>query len=235
MNNRIKDLNKKYLQDLLDSSDSLAEVLIKIGMSVHGNNYKELNYRIKLDNLSLENLSKNKTNKIKKRATKIAIEDVLVNKSTYSRQSLKLRLVSDGLLPYRCEICFNEGVWNKNPLTLQLDHKNGVNTDNRLENLRFLCPNCHSQTDTYTGKNSKRTKKEWRCVCCGISISKGAEKCHSCASKDKESLYKFQVSKEDLQNLINTKSLESIGRLFSVSGNAIKKRCIKYGISKQSI
>jgi hypothetical protein len=233
MTNTIKNLNKEYLQDLLNSSDSLADVLIKIGMSVHGNNYKELNYRIKLDNLSLENLSQNKNNQIKKRATKLAIEDVLVNKSTYSRRSLKLRLLSDGLLPYRCEICLNEGIWNKTPLTLQLDHKNGVNTDNRLENLRFLCPNCHSQTDTYTGKNSKRTRKEWQCICCGISISKGAKKCNPCSAKDKEVLYKFEVSKEELQNLINNNSMEAIGRIFNVSGSAIKKRCIKYGISKQ--
>lgn len=60
-----------------------------------------------------------------------------------------------GWLEEKCE-CGNKGFWRGKKLTLQLDHKNGVNNDNRLENLRFLCPNCHSQTDTFCGRNKKR-------------------------------------------------------------------------------
>jgi 5-methylcytosine-specific restriction endonuclease McrA len=60
--------------------------------------------------------------------------------------------VKENRLEYKCANC---GIkeWNNLPLSLQLDHINGVNNDHRLENLRFLCPNCHSQTDTYSGKN----------------------------------------------------------------------------------
>ena len=57
-----------------------------------------------------------------------------------------------------CANCGNIGEWNGQSLTLQIDHINGINNDNRKENLRWLCPNCHSQTSTYTGKN--KTKKE---------------------------------------------------------------------------
>ena len=49
--------------------------------------------------------------------------------------------------------CGNEGFWNGKKLVLQLEHKNGIHNDHRVENLCFLCPNCHSQTDTYSGKN----------------------------------------------------------------------------------
>jgi len=62
------------------------------------------------------------------------------------------------LLPYRCAKCGNEGEWLSHKLSLQLKHKNGTWNDNRLENLEFLCPNYHSQTEHYAGKN-KRIKE----------------------------------------------------------------------------
>lgn len=82
------------------------------------------------------------------------MEEILVENSTYlNRAKLKERLVRDNLLKYECSVCGNTGEWNNKFLSLQLDHINGINNDNRIENLRFLCPNCHSQTDTFSGKN----------------------------------------------------------------------------------
>ena len=65
-------------------------------------------------------------------------------------------ILRDKLLNYECVKCNNSGKWEGNVLALQLDHINGINNDNRLSNLRFLCPNCHSQTETFSGK--KRNK-----------------------------------------------------------------------------
>ena len=82
------------------------------------------------------------------------MEEILVENSSYTnRTRLKERLIKEKLLEYKCSICQNNGIWLNKELTLQLDHINGINNDNRIENLRFLCPNCHSQTDTYSGKN----------------------------------------------------------------------------------
>ena len=67
--------------------------------------------------------------------------------------SLK-RIIDDNLIEYKCQECGLKDSWNNKMLVLHLDHINGISNDHRLENLRFLCPNCHSQTDTYTDKNS---------------------------------------------------------------------------------
>jgi hypothetical protein len=80
-------------------------------------------------------------------------EDVFRLGSTIARHHVKRRIVRENLIPYICEECDLRGEWNGKVLVLQLDHRNGINNDNRLENLRFLCPNCHSQQLTYAAKN----------------------------------------------------------------------------------
>lgn len=75
---------------------------------------------------------------------------------SYGTNKLKKRLFKAGILKEECEECGIGNIYNDKPLVLHLDHKNGINNDHRLENLRILCPNCHSQTETYAGKNSKK-------------------------------------------------------------------------------
>ena len=75
-----------------------------------------------------------------------------------SRRSVKLRLLRAGMIENRCQEC-GLSEWRGQPLSIHIDHINGVRNDHRLENLRMLCPNCHSQTPTYGGRNVKRARK----------------------------------------------------------------------------
>ncbi|HKU67960.1 MAG TPA: HNH endonuclease signature motif containing protein [Candidatus Baltobacteraceae bacterium] len=90
---------------------------------------------------------------LRARARSLPIPVLLL--TTKSRAAVRRRLLNEGLLRNECSICgLNE--WLGNPIVMHIDHINGVNDDHRLENLRMLCPNCHSQTPTYGGRNAKR-------------------------------------------------------------------------------
>jgi len=93
-----------------------------------------------------------------KRKSLTPLKDVLVENSNYNRSRMKVRLVEEGILDYICDKCSNSGTWLGGELVLQLEHKNGISTDNRINNLCFLCPNCHTQTSTYAGRNTKHRK-----------------------------------------------------------------------------
>ncbi len=85
------------------------------------------------------------------------LEALLRQGSRVLTNELKRRLLDSGLLPRRCAICGNHA-WNGQPIPLELDHINGDRTDNRLQNLRVLCPNCHAQTPTWRGRNIGRQR-----------------------------------------------------------------------------
>ena len=92
---------------------------------------------------------------IKPRTTKLPLKKVAVKNSTYSRQHLKQRIIEEKLISYICASCGNLGEWMGKKLILELEHKNGTKNDHRLANLQFLCPNCHSQTETFSGRNNR--------------------------------------------------------------------------------
>jgi 5-methylcytosine-specific restriction endonuclease McrA len=134
----------------------LRDVLLFFGLENKGRNFSIVKQRItelKLDTSHF--LDRHASSTFHRKMTLDRLrKDVLVENSTFSRYSLKLYLIKFNLIPFRCE-CGLESTWNGKPLSLQLDHINGVSNDNRIENLRFICPNCHSQTENYAGKSNK--------------------------------------------------------------------------------
>lgn len=102
-------------------------------------------------------------NKVKKQPNlKKTNEEVFVRDSLYSHTHLKKRVLNDKLLTYECQVCKLGPIWNDQPLVLHLDHINGDSLDHRLENLRFLCPNCHTQQETYSRGQKFKNKKQRR-------------------------------------------------------------------------
>lgn len=103
-----------------------------------------------------------------------------------------------------------------------MEHINGVNNDNRLINLCFLCPNCHSQTITNSGKNNKRQKKEYNCIC-GNKIWKGSSGCSDCYRnsiiRKVNDRPKLEILLEDVKEL----GYCGTGRKYNVADNTIRK------------
>lgn len=152
------------IEDLINAvknSLTISEVCRNLKIKENGGNFKSINNKIKINKIDISHFTGkawNTGDRFIHNGIKYSTIDILVENSTYSRYHLKNRLINEGLLEYKCLICDNRGEWLNNKLVLQLDHINGKNDDNRIENLRLLCPNCHSQTSTFSGNNQKIKK-----------------------------------------------------------------------------
>lgn len=134
----------------LVDSNTYGDVLEKLGLKAIGHNNKTLQKYLALYGLVFT--SKPHLNR---RYTSRSNDDIFVADCTTVRHVVKQRIISHNLLPYVCGGCGLTDTWNGQKLVLQLEHINGLRDDNRLSNLEFLCPNCHSQTSTWAGRNKK--------------------------------------------------------------------------------
>lgn len=162
MTNRIYELTDEQFISLVRGSSNISEILFKLGYSVSGNSWGFSQVRRRMESLGLESSDfKGKTNLSDyHREHKISSEELFKENGKHNRHLVRKRIIKDKLIPYRCSLC-GITTWNGKTLSLELDHINGINNDNRLENLRFLCPNCHSQTTTYGSRNSQLNESRY--------------------------------------------------------------------------
>jgi len=146
--------SEQELREAVKKSTSIRQVLEKLDIVPAGGNYQTTNRRIKKLNIDISHFTGQAWNRGKVIGPKRPIEEYLIENSVVQSFKLKGRLIAEGLKQHKCECC---GIteWMGKPAPIELDHINGNHHDNRLENLRILCPNCHAQTDTYRGKNKK--------------------------------------------------------------------------------
>lgn len=162
MTNKIYELTDEQFVELIKNSSNIAEVLFKLGYTVKGNSwgYSQVKRRmldLNVDKKDFKGKSALLTGITQK---EISSDKLLKENCKHTRTVLRRCIIKNKLLPYRCAIC-GISKWNEKTLSLELDHINGINNDNRLENLRFLCPNCHSQTCTYGSRNQQKNESRY--------------------------------------------------------------------------
>ena len=156
-------------------------------------------------------------------------ESLFVRGSARKRGYLKYRLLRDHLVVEKCAVCGNGPVWQGKPLSLQLDHVDGDGSNNTLDNLRLICPNCHSQTPTFGGK---RNKKVHHCQC-GAPTHKDSARCRSCARacrKGARTKIDWPAPEVLLARLAEGVPMVGLGAELGVSDVAVKKHLKKLGL-----
>jgi hypothetical protein len=170
-------------------------------------------------------------------ASRKPLSEVMVTGSSYSRYHLKCRLYAEGMKQPRCELCGQGDIWHGRPMSMILDHINGVRDDHRLENLRIVCPNCAATLDTHCGRKNAITRPILACKRCGrefVQRSRQQRYCsRACGSRWDRSKLRARpkpefrkVERPPYEKLvaeIEATSYCAVGRKYGVSDNAVRK------------
>lgn len=242
---------EQIIVNLIPKCKNINNVCKNLGIRATNTNYSRINKIIEKYNIDTSHFCiDNSVSSIRK---KYAKEDIFKENSDYPKSKLKIRLIEFGLKEWKCEKC-NRTEWEGEQIPLEVHHINGINTDNRLENLQFLCPNCHAITDNYCGKNIKRENtlpvkhKVKICKYCGKEFTGRSDYCSSeCAQNSKFDILKEArlkanpnakleyPTKEWLEKAIKIKSFCDIAREYGVTDNAVRRWCKKYGLPSTKI
>ena len=152
MRDKLTNISNTEFKNIVKNSKYIKDVLLKCGYKATNNKRSRDKIKKRIEELNID------ISHFKYTHPKTLKQICIQNSNVCNKYStcLKRRLLKEKIFEDKCCICKMGNVWNNKPIQLQLDHINGNNKDNRIENLRILCPNCHSQTSTFSGKNNKK-------------------------------------------------------------------------------
>jgi hypothetical protein len=224
---------------------SYAEALRRLGMCASGRSAPILKKWASRWGISTAHFDPNKARLRGLRRTATPLEEVLVEGSTYHRGHLKRRLFEEGIKQRRCEICGQGERWHGRRIALILDHVNGVSTDNRLENLRIVCPNCAAALDTHCGRTLRHPLEQLACGRCGRRFMPKTPRQRYCSRfcgqrwprrPGVPNLALRRVERppyDTLRDEIERFGYSAVGRKYGVSDNAIRKWVRQYQIERR--
>jgi hypothetical protein len=144
-------------KDIVSKSRNILDVCNNLGLKVTGGNRNTIKKWIKIRNIETSHFFHKRVS----RSSKYSLDEILIDDSLYTNiPHLKKRLFRQSIKERKCELCGQGEEWMGKKMALILDHKNGKNNDNRIENLRIVCPNCNGTLDTHGGKNIKNKLKQ---------------------------------------------------------------------------
>jgi ribosomal protein S27AE len=216
------------------ASRSWAEALRRLGMCQGGGACSILRKYVALWNISTEHFDPYATSRTGTRRRRRPLEEILVEHSTFHRGHLKERLYEAGLKRPVCESCGQGALWQGRIMAMILDHVNGVGDDNRLDNLRILCPNCAATLDTHCARTKRLTRVEQQCPRCGRSFLPNRAQQRYCSPAcgtrwDRQYRSRPQQRQVDrppyaqLLREVHAVGFSATGRRYGVSDNAVRK------------
>lgn len=225
---RLRTIPLNIFKQTIQQTFSISEFLSKFNLTPKGGKYKTFHKIVKENNFDISHyITHRKTCQFSSLTREEFIKKYLCKANT----SKKIRhyLIKFNLLDYKCNLCNQIDYWNNKPLTLQLDHIDGDPLNNELSNLRFLCPNCHSQTSTFGTKNRNYEKHIFKCIKCNVFEVKTKDRmCKHCIPSYQPKI--VWPSIEEMKSLISEKSFVSIGKQLGVSDNAVRNFCKRNNI-----
>lgn len=231
--------NKEFVIECILNSFSKTEVLKKLNLKNNGGNYNTLSSFILDNKIDISHFgTRGSSNRFVSKY--LGIEDILIKDSKFkSSNHLKEKLYKLGLKSRLCEICGQSELWLDKKMSLILDHINGERLDNRIENLRIVCPNCNATLDTHCrGTRPRAGKRVYKykfdkCEC-GLDKRIESRTCRKCRfpKKDIEVLSKETFRRKRkverptydvLIKQITECGYVAVGRIYGVSDNAVRK------------
>jgi hypothetical protein len=235
-------------REAVAASTSYAEALRRLGMRPAGGNHKLFKKWVALWEIPTDHFDPHASVRGLRAANARPIEDYLVEGSTVSRHKLKYRLYREGIKQPICEMCGQGEIWRGEVMAMILDHINGTPDDNRLENLRIVCPNCAATLDTHCGRKNRSQAVRRPCEACSRpffpSTAQGRFCSQTCAGTEKrrklqgvphpERRTVDRPPFEQLRAEIAATSYLAVGRRYGVSDNAVRKWVRQYEAEEEA-